>query len=76
MNGRAGKCLRNIEKHYYVWVTGIIQYLNGLSYETEIWVNVMLLDRSALRRGAAGSFKNVQMLLSLLINSNINAALQ
>jgi hypothetical protein len=48
MNGRAGKCLRNIEKHYYVWVTGIIQYLNGLSHETEIWVNVMLLDRSIL----------------------------
>jgi hypothetical protein len=46
MNGRAGICLRNIEKHYYVGVTGIIQYLKGLSHETEIWLKVIVLDKS------------------------------
>jgi hypothetical protein len=36
----------------------------------------MLLDRSILGKGAAGGFKNFQMLLQILRNVNRNAALQ
>jgi hypothetical protein len=47
----------------------------GLSHEIET-AKSYVAECICIRRGAAGGFKNFQMLLRLLVNVNRNAALQ